>query len=105
MRVRVRSERGAAVLSLLVHTVVGNLSASVDGQRLGGRDTTLLDGSTVRWSFDFYAPPPEGVVVTLDFAAGPRVLLRAVDLTLRPAGRRRRAVPGPAGRHAPRPAR
>jgi hypothetical protein len=81
VRVRVRSERGAAVLSLLVHTVVGNLSASVDGHELGGRDTTLLDVSTVRWSFDFYAPPPEGVVVTLDFAAGPRVLLRAVDLT------------------------
>ena len=35
----------------------------------------------MRWSFDFYAPPPEGVVVTLDFAAGPRVLLRAVDFT------------------------
>ena len=33
----------------------------------------------MRWWFDFYAPPPEGVVVTLDFAAGPRVLLRAVD--------------------------
>ena len=81
VRVRVRSERGAAVLSLLVHTVVGSLSASVDGHELGGRDTTLLDVSTVRWSFDFYAPPPEGVVVTLDFAAGPRVLLRAVDLT------------------------
>ena len=100
-----RSERGAAVLSLLVHTVVGNLSASVDGHELGGRDTTLLDGSTVRWSFDFYAPPPEGVVVTLDFAAGPRVLLRAVDFTYGlPAGAAGR-VPGPAGRHAPGPAR
>ena len=81
VRVRVRSERGASVLSLLVHTIVGSLSASVDGHPLGGRDTTLLDGSTVRWSFDFYAPPPEGVVVALDFAAGPRVLLRAVDFT------------------------
>ena len=78
---RLRSRRDAAVLSLLVHTVVGSLSASVDGMELGGRDTTLLDASNVRWSFDFYAPPPEGVVVTLDFAAGPGVRLRAVDFT------------------------
>ena len=97
VRVRVRSRRGAAVLSLLVHTVVGNLTAAVDGRSLGGRDTTLLDGSTVRWSFDFYAPPPEGVVVTLDFAAGPRVLLRAADLSY--------GLPaGAAGRYPARPA-
>jgi hypothetical protein len=81
VRVRLRSVRGAAILSLVMHTVVGNLSASVDGHRLGGRDTTLLDGTTVRWSFDFYAPPPQGVVVTLAFAAGPYVLLRGVDFT------------------------
>ncbi len=79
VRVRLRPTRDAAAVSLLVHTVVGTLSARVDGHELGGRDTTLLDGTTVRWAFDFYAPPPEGVVVTLDFAAGPRVLLRAVD--------------------------
>jgi hypothetical protein len=79
--VRLRSRRDAAVLSLLVHTVVGSLSASVDGMELAGRDTTLLDASNVRWSFDFYAPPPEGVEVTLDFAAGPAVRLRAVDFT------------------------
>ena len=81
VRVHVRSVRGAAVVSLLVQTVVGNLSASVDGHELGGRDTTLLDGTSVRWSFDFHAPPPQGIVVTLDFAAGPAVLLRAVDFT------------------------
>ena len=97
VRVRLRSERGAAVLSLVVHTIVGNLSASVDGHELGGRDTTLLDGSTVRWSFDFLAPPPQGVVVTLDFAAGPRVLLRAADFTY--------GLPaGAAGRYPVRPA-
>ncbi len=81
VRLRLRSFRGAAVVSLLVHTVVGNLTAAVEGQRLGGRDTTLLDGTTVRWSFDYYAPPPEGVVVVLRFAAGPSVLLRVVDFT------------------------
>ena len=48
---------------------------------LQGWDTTILDGSTVRWWFDYYAPPPAGVVVTLRFAAGPAVLLRAVDFS------------------------
>jgi hypothetical protein len=97
VRLRLRSRRDAAVVSLLVHTVVGYLTASVDGQRLAGRDTTLLDGTTVRWSFDFYGPPPEGVVVTLRFAAGPSVLLRAVDFSY--------GLPaGAAGQYPARPA-
>ena len=95
--VRLGSRRDAAVVSLLVHTVVGNLSASVDGHPLAGRDTTLLDGTTVRWAFDFYAPPPGGVEVALSFAAGPPVLLRAVDFTY--------GLPaGAAGRYPARPA-
>jgi hypothetical protein len=97
VRLRLRSRRDAAVVSLLVHTVVGYLSAGVDGHPLAGRDTTLLDGTTVRWSFDFYEPPPEGVVVTLSFAAGPSVLLRGVDFTY--------GLPaGAAGQYPARPA-
>jgi len=97
VRLRLRSVRGAAVISLLVHTVVGNLTASVDGHELGARDTTLLDETTVRWSFDFHAPPSAGIDVTLDFAAGPPVRLRAVDLTY--------GLPaGAAGRYPARPA-
>ncbi len=94
---RLRSRRDAAAVSLLVHTVVGHLSASVDGHALAGKDTTLLDGTTVRWSFDFYDPPSAGVEVTLSFATGPPVLLRAVDLTY--------GLPaGAAGQHPARPA-
>ena len=81
VRLRLRSPRGAQVVSLLVHSVVGGLTASVAGLPLQGWDTTILDGTTVRWWFDYYAPPPEGVVVTLRFAAGPAVLLRAVDFS------------------------
>jgi hypothetical protein len=81
VRVHLRSTRGAAVLSLLDQTIVGVLTASVDGRPLGGRDTTLLDATPVRWSFDYYAPPPKGIVVTLTFASGPAVLLRAVDFS------------------------
>jgi len=81
VRLRLRSVRGAEVVSLLVHSVVGGLTASVDGLPLQGWDTTILDGTTVRWWFDYYAPPPGGVVVTLRFAAGPEVLLRVVDFS------------------------
>jgi hypothetical protein len=81
VRLRLRSPRGAEVVSLLVHSVVGGLTASVDGLPLQGSDTTILDGTTVRWWLDYYAPPPAGVVVTLRFAAGPEVLLRAVDFS------------------------
>jgi hypothetical protein len=98
VRVRLRSQRGAAAISLLVHTIVGNLSASVDGHELAGRDTTLQDATNVRWSFDFYAPPARGVVVTLDFVAGPPVLLRAVDFTYGlPAAAAASYPPRPAG--------
>ena len=79
VRVRVRPGRDAAVVSLVVHTVVGRLSASVHGHELGGADTALLDGSTVRWSFDYHAPPPEGIVVTLRFAAGRSDMRRVGD--------------------------
>jgi hypothetical protein len=81
VRLRLRSVRGAQVLSLLVHSVVGGLTAGVDGLPLQSWDTTILDGTTVRWWFDYYAPPPGGVVVTLRFAAGPAVRLSAVDFS------------------------
>jgi hypothetical protein len=81
VRLRLRSARGAQVVSLLVHSVVGGLTASVDGLPLQAWDTTILDGTTVRWWFDYYAPPPAGVAVTLRFASGPEVLLRVVDFS------------------------
>jgi hypothetical protein len=69
------------VISLLVHSVVGGLMASVNWLPLRSWDTTILDGTTVRWWFDYYAPPAGGVAVTLRFAAGPPVLLRVVDFS------------------------
>jgi hypothetical protein len=81
VRLRLRSPRGAPVLSLLVHSVVGSLTATVDGRPLSGWDTTVLDGTTVRWYFDYYAPPPQGVTVTLRFAAGPPVRLALQDFS------------------------
>jgi hypothetical protein len=78
---RLSSRRDAAVLSLLVQSVVGQLSASVDGRPLWGWDTTIQNATDVRWAFDYYSPPARGIVVTLRFAAGPAVLLRAVDYT------------------------
>ena len=97
VRLRLISPRGAQEISLLDHTVVGTLNASVQGQALGGADTTILDESTVRWAFDYYAPPRRGIAVTLDFQAGPSVLLTAMDFSY--------GIPVQlAGRYEPRPA-
>ena len=90
-------ERGAAVLSLLVHTIVGNLSASVDGHSSAAATRRCWTGARSAGRSTSTRRRREGVVVTLDFAAGPRVLLRAVDFTY--------GLPaGAAGRYPARPA-
>jgi hypothetical protein len=81
VRLRLSSPRGAPVVSLLLHSTVGILTADVDGQTLGGKDTTILDGTSVRWSFDYHGLPRRGVVVTLRCAAGKPLLLSAVDFS------------------------
>ncbi len=94
--VRVRPRRPAAVLSVLEESVVGSLTASVDGRPLQSRDTTILDATPVRWYFDYYAPPAQGVVLTLRCQAGRPLTLRAVDYSY---GLPPRAAQG----HTPRP--
>ena len=81
VRLRVWSPRGAAAVSVLVESVVGPLSASVQGLPLRPGDTTILDRSPVRWRFDYYAPPAEGFTLSLRFAAGPALKLRLIDAT------------------------
>ncbi len=100
--VRVRPRRPAAVLSVLEESVVGSLTASVDGRPLQSRDTTILDATPVRWYFDYYAPPARGVVLTLRCQAGRPLTLRAVDYSYGlPAG----GGPGPHAAAAGHPAR
>ncbi len=97
VRLRLVSTREAPLMSLLVHSVVGRLSATLDGQSLRQRDTAVLDDTSVRWRFDYYALPADGIVVTLRFAAGPPVALRVVDCSY--------GIPAElAGRYAARPA-
>ena len=91
----------AAVISLVDHTIVGNLTANVDGRALGGRDTTLLDETPVRWSFDYSRAAGERHRGDPGLRGRPAGAAPRRRLHVRPAGRRRRAVPGPAGRHAP----
>ncbi len=81
VRLRVWSPRGAACVSVLVESVVGALSAQVEGQALRPGDTTILDRTAVRWRLDYYAPPEDGFTLSLRFAAGPALKLRLVDAT------------------------
>lgn len=96
VRLRVASRRAAPVVSLVVESVVGQLSAWLDGQPVARRDTTILDGTPVRWAFDYYAAPRGGYEITLRFAAGEEVRLRVVDFSY--------GLPAElAGRYAARP--
>jgi len=81
VRLRVASTREAPVVSLTVESVVGQLSAWLDDQTVARKDTTILDGTPVRWSFDYYAAPREGYEITLRFAAGEEARLRVVDFS------------------------
>ena len=97
---------GAAALDL-AEGCAGDESAAAHGggpaharqwtaDRSPEEDTAVLDDTSVRWRFDYYAPPPRGIVVTLRFAAGPSVLLRVVDCSY--------GIPaGLAGRYEARP--
>jgi hypothetical protein len=96
VRLRVASSREAPVVSLVLESVVGQLSAWLDDQPVARQDTTILDGTPVRWSFDYYAAPREGYEITLRFIAGKAVRLRVVDFSY--------GLPAEtAGLHAPRP--
>jgi len=79
VRLRLVSPREAPVLRLLVHSVMGRLTATVNGRPLSGTDAAVTDDTSVRWRFDYYASSPRGIGVTLRLAAGPSVLLRVVD--------------------------
>ncbi len=81
VRLRVRSMRRAPVVSLVVESVVGPLSAWLDDQPLAHKDTTILDATPVRWAFDYYAVPRGGYEITLRFAVGENARLRVVDFS------------------------
>jgi hypothetical protein len=96
VRLRVTSTRGAPVVSLVLESVVGSFSAWLDDQPVAHKDTTLLDPTPVRWSFDYYAAPRRGYEINLRFAAGEDARLRVVDFSY--------GVPEElAGRYAARP--
>ena len=81
VRLRVSSTRDAPVVSLVIESVVGQLSAWLSDQPVARKDTTTLDGTPVRWSFDYYAAPSGGYEITLRFAAAQAARLRVVDFS------------------------
>ena len=68
-------------MSLVIESVVGQLSAWLSDQPVARKDTTTLDGTPVRWSFDYYAAPSGGYEITLRFAAAQAARLRVVDFS------------------------
>ena len=79
--VRVRSPRHAPLLSFTLESIAGNLTASVDGLPLSAGYTTVLDGTPVRWRFDYYDLPDQGIDIRMVMQAGGAMRLRAIDLS------------------------
>jgi hypothetical protein len=79
--VHVRSVRGAPLLSFALESIAGNLTASVDGLPISAGYTTELDGTPVRWRFDYLDLPPGGIDIRMVMQAGGAMRLRAIDLS------------------------
>ncbi|KXK61897.1 peptidase [Micromonospora rosaria] len=103
LRLRLTPQRQARLVSLHVDTT----SAVVGAMTVAGRPVTL-DRVTERWDFGvvFYAPPPEGVEITMTVTPKPGqpVRLRAMDssdgLTGLPGFRPRPSGVGVVGSHS-----
>jgi len=76
---RVRSPRGAPVVAVMVQSVVGYLSATVDRLPVPGADTDVLGNTIFRWVMEYYDLPPRGIVLTLTCRAGTELQIRLID--------------------------
>ncbi len=79
--VHVRSLRHAPLLSFTLESIAGNLTVSVDGLPVSAGYTTILDGTPVRWRFDYYDLPPQGIELRMVMQAGGTMRLRAIDIS------------------------
>ncbi|HYO64055.1 MAG TPA: M20/M25/M40 family metallo-hydrolase [Pyrinomonadaceae bacterium] len=79
LRLRLRSPRGASVLTLYVDSRAEITGAALDGRAFGegGAHTSAQRGP--HWSLRYYAPPAEGVELRLDLKAAEPLRLRLVD--------------------------
>jgi hypothetical protein len=76
---RVQSPRGAPVVGVMVQSVVGYLSAAVNGWPVPGADTDVLGNTLFRWVMEYYDLPPGGIVLAFACRAGRELRIRVID--------------------------
>ncbi len=65
VKLRLRSLRKASLIQIAADPSVRVLSASINGARVTGGETSS-SAPKVRWGLLYYAPPPEGIYLTLE---------------------------------------
>lgn len=80
LKLRVRSPRQAQVLTVYLDADVTVLGALVNGKRLDNSSTGGPGGNAqARWRMSYYAPPPEGIELTLEVKSTALVKIRVLD--------------------------
>jgi len=79
LRLRVKSTRNAALLSVFVDSKVEVLSASVNEEQFDQSNTAMLQRNNGVFNVRYLAPPAEGVLLTIQFRSPERLKLRVVD--------------------------
>lgn len=79
LRLRLKSTRAAAVLSLYTDSKVEILSASLNDEQLDQNNTAMLRRNKGIWNMHYVGIPPEGVLLALTLKTSEPLKLRVVD--------------------------
>ena len=79
LHLRVKSTRNAAFLNVFVDSKVEVLSASVNEEQFDQNNTAMLRPNRGMFNLRYLAPPPEGVLLAIQFKTPERLKLRVVD--------------------------
>ena len=79
LRLRLKSSRGASVLSLFIDSKLEILSASINDEQFDENNTAMLHRNKGIWNMRYLAVPPEGVLWAVTFRASEPLKIRVVD--------------------------
>jgi hypothetical protein len=79
LRLRIISPRAAPFMSVEVESATDILSAEVEGKRLAHDKTGAQPAQAESWQLLYYAPPREGLDVSLSFKPASPLKLRVLD--------------------------
>ncbi|MCA1568629.1 MAG: M28 family metallopeptidase [Acidobacteria bacterium] len=81
LRMRIKSPRGAEVMTVYIDSEVEVVKASVNNRLIDESVASPSLGRKKQWSLRYYAVPPEGIELTTEMRTTAPVRVRAVDLS------------------------